>query len=379
MQKRGIILASLIFLFVGCTGTDEIVDTIVDQNEEMEQVEEAKTPEESPTEEVEETEADVTLTVMAKNLNIPWAITKVDDIFYITEREGNIVKIEDGEMERQEVKLAELLSTVAEAGLLGFVLHPNYTENKQAIAYYTYDGSDGPTNRIVELVQTDNEWMESEVLLDGIPSGRVHHGGRLAIGPDDKLYATTGDAFESGLAQDQNSLAGKILRLNLDGSLPDDNPFEESYVYSLGHRNAQGITWLSDETMYASEHGNQAHDEINRIEAGQNYGWPLIEGTEARDDLISPIFTSGAEETWAPSGMAADDNKLYMAGLRGHAVYTLDLDTQKFGSLLTDFGRIRDVYIEDGYLYLITNNTDGRGHPDDEDDRFMRIGLSELP
>ncbi len=130
------------------------------------------------------------------------------------------------------------------------------------------------------------------------------------------MYITVGDALEENLAQQTDSLAGTILRMNLDGSIPEDNPFENSYVYSYGHRNVQGLTWLSDDTMYASEHGNSANDEINLIEAGENYGWPLIEGTQEQEGLVTPEFTSGSGTTWAPSGMDVYGRTLYVAGLR---------------------------------------------------------------
>lgn len=289
-----------------------------------------------------------------------------------------MTKIENEEVERQEVQLDQTLSAEAEAGLLGFALVPDFSKKQQAFAYYTYDGNSGPTNRIVRLEFAEDVWTETEVLLDGIPSGAVHHGGRLAIGPDEKLYATTGDAATPELAQNINSLAGKILRINLDGTIPEDNPFENSYIYSYGHRNPQGLTWLEDGTMYASEHGNQANDEINQIEAGANYGWPMIEGPEGTDEMRAPLFTSGAQETWAPSGMDQSDENLYVAALRGNAVLEFKIETNEMRTLLVDYGRIRDIYIEDEFLYFITNNTDGRGNPLDTDDRLIRIGLMEL-
>lgn len=276
------------------------------------------------------------------------------------------------------MQLEEELSNALEAGLLGFILDPNIDDDKEALAYYTYERENGPTNRIVRLAFEENQWVEQNVLLDNIPSGNIHHGGRLAIGPDDKLYVTTGDAAVPELSQDVHSLAGNILRMNLDGTIPEDNPFEDSYVYSYGHRNPQGITWLEDGTMYSSEHGNQANDEINVIESGKNYGWPIIEGDEAGENLTAPIFTSGPDETWAPSGMAAHENTLYVSGLRGNAVYVFDLETEAFEEILTGYGRIRDIHIEDNFLYFITNNTDGRGNPIEEDDRLVRIGLEEL-
>ncbi|GEN54945.1 PQQ-dependent sugar dehydrogenase [Halobacillus faecis] len=318
------------------------------------------------------------LEVIADNLEVPWSIEKREDTFYLTERSGNIVKIEDGEVQRQSVELEEEVSTASEAGLLGFVLAPDFSESNLAYAYYTYEDGEEQLNRIVTLRLEDRVWREEDLLLDQIPSGTYHHGGRLKIGPDEKLYATAGDASDPEIAQDLDSLGGKILRMNLDGSIPDDNPFAGSYVYSRGHRNPQGMTWLSDGTMYASEHGDHANDEINLIEAGQNYGWPVIEGSEEQDGMVSPLFTSGDSSTWAPSGMDNFEGILFVAALRGSAVLEFNLETGEYREVITGLGRIRDVQVKDNDLYFISNNTDGRGDPQENDDKLYRISLSDL-
>jgi glucose/arabinose dehydrogenase len=155
-----------------------------------------------------------------------------------------------------------------------------------------------------------------------------------------------------------NSLAGKILRINLDGSIPNNNPYSNSYIYSYGQRNPQGITWSSDGILYASEFGNDSNDEINQIKAGQNYGWPIIEGLEEQEDMVSPLFTSGNEPTWAPSGMDYYDGKLYVASLRGTAVLEFNHETNKHRKVVTKLGRIRDVMVEGDFLYFISNNTE---------------------
>lgn len=312
---------------------------------------------------------------IASNLEVPWAINKLGDTFFITERTGHIVKVEQGEVTRQDVELEQTLSTASEAGLLGLVLAPDFEQSNEAYAYYTYERGRNQFNRIVVLQLENNRWLEKNVLLDEIPSGTYHHGGRIKIGPDNKLYATTGDASNPQTAQDMNTLGGKILRLNLDGSVPEDNPFPNSYVYSYGHRNPQGITWSPDGTMYASEHGQSANDEINKIRAGQNYGWPLIEGKEEQEGLMSPMFTSGNENTWAPSGMAFYKNKLYVAALRGTALLEFNLESEEVKEIINNTGRIRDVWIEADTLYWITNNTDGRGTPGEKDDQLYKLEL----
>ncbi|MFP7202175.1 sorbosone dehydrogenase family protein [Lysinibacillus halotolerans] len=317
-------------------------------------------------------------TVIADQLNISWSIDKINDTFYLSERTGSIVKIENGEVERQKVELKKDLATASEAGLLGFVLAPDFQQSNLAYIYYTYEDQSGQFNRIVTVRQQGDTWQEERLLLDKIPSGAYHHGGRLEIGPDGKLFATAGDAAQSSIAQDVNSLGGKILRMNLDGSIPADNPFPNSYVYSYGHRNPQGITWSADGEMYASEHGNNANDEINLIEAGQNYGWPTIEGTQQQQGLITPLFTSGSDTTWAPSGMDYIDGKLYVAALRGQAVIEFNLSTGSHRNVVTDIGRIRDVFIDGDQLYFISNNTDGRGDALENDDKLYQLNLSQL-
>lgn len=316
--------------------------------------------------------------VITGNLKAPWAIEKWGDIFYLTERVGTIVQVQDGEKKRQEVQLEYPLSTASEAGLLGFVLAPDFSSSNEAFAYYTYEKGDEQFNRVV-LLQLDNGvWYEQDMLIDGIPSGTYHHGGRLKIGPDNKLYVTAGDASNPQLAQNKESLAGKILRMNLDGSIPEDNPFNQSYVYSYGHRNPQGLAWSTEGVMYATEHGQSANDEVNEIIAGANYGWPVIEGTEKQDEMIAPLFTSGKERTWAPSGMAYHQEVLYVAALRGTALLAFDLQTDEIREVVNDVGRIRDVWLDDGSLYFITNNTDGRGQANVTDDRLFKMELSKI-
>lgn len=318
------------------------------------------------------------LEVVAENLEVPWSINKLSDTFYLSERPGTIVKVEDGSVTRQQVSLKKGLSQAAEAGLLGFVLAPDFEQTNKAFAYYTYENGTGQFNRIVELTLKNNEWVEGRLLLDKIPSGRFHHGGRLKIGPDGKLYATAGDAASNPeIAQDLDSLGGKILRMNLDGSIPVDNPFEDSYVYSYGHRNPQGLAWESDGTMYASEHGPSAHDEINLIEAGKNYGWPEITGDDTKPGMETPLFQSG-DDTWAPSGMAVHNGKLYVATLRGNAVREFNPAAKTTREVVTGLGRIRDVQVDGDYIYFISNNTDGRGTPSEGDDKLYRVKLGEL-
>ncbi|MBS4208821.1 PQQ-dependent sugar dehydrogenase [Bacillus sp. FJAT-50079] len=309
-------------------------------------------------------------------LNVPWSITKKDDFFYISERTGEIVSIHEptGEMDHLPVKLKESLHIEGESGLLGLELIPN--TNVEAIGYHTYEENGEVLNRVVRIAKEENQWVEKSALIDGIPGSAIHNGGRIKIGPDDKLYVTTGDAANPESAQNLQSLAGKILRMNLDGTVPSDNPFHDSPIYSYGHRNPQGLAWDESGQLYATEHGQSAHDEINLIKAGKNYGWPHIQGDEKMEGMESPIFHTNGN-TWAPSGVAFYQGKLYIATLRGEAVRIFDLLSGKASVFTEGDGRIRDIFIEDGHLFYMTNNTDGRGTPEPNDDQLLKMELNE--
>jgi glucose/arabinose dehydrogenase len=318
-------------------------------------------------------------TVLAENLSIPWSIVKNGEDFYLTERTGGMVEIRNGRQSKVKVNLSRPLASQPEAGFMGLVLHPEFNDNRQAFAYYTYNDEDGTAyNRVVVLERLENSWDEKEVLLDKIPSGvQYHHGGRLKIGPDRKLYITTGDATREEKAQELSFLGGKILRLNLDGSIPDDNPFEDSPVYSYGHRNPQGLAWNVDGNLYGTEHGPNGYDEVNLLQAGKNYGWPVITGDETEKGMIPPLTHSG-EPSWAPSGADFWKAKLIFATLAGNSVKLFDPETNEVVDLIEGFGRIRDVLVEGDTLYFVTNNTDGRGIPKENDDKLYKVDLNSL-
>ncbi|WP_088006311.1 PQQ-dependent sugar dehydrogenase [Indiicoccus explosivorum] len=319
-----------------------------------------------PAENPEDPAAGPGAAVLAENLEVPWQLNKNDEGFFISERTGAVVFVEEnGSAVRQPVRFANPLSDAAEAGFLGFVLKPGFDENREAFAYYVYEQDGRSFNKIVTLTLKDGTWHETDVHLDGVATGPVHHGGRLAISPDGTLFASIGDASSAGLAQDPDVLNGKILKMDPEGGFS---------IYSADHRNPQGFAW-HEGALYASEHGQSANDEINRILEGRNYGWPVIEGKETKDGYETPFFTTGPDETWAPSGMAAADGQLIIATLRGGAIHFLNLDGKEVTASIKGFGRDRDVLISGDTLYFITNNTDGRGHPSPDDDKLIAVPM----
>lgn len=326
--------------------------------------------------------------IVAKNLDTPWEIAFAPDgRIFVTERPGVVRVIQNGEL--REEPYADLgAEEMGEGGQLGLALDPNFEENDTLYAYYTTETEDGPVNRIVRLVETQGGDVEQREVLLEAPAARIHNGGRLAFGPDGKLYATIGDTSEASLAQDRDVLAGKILRLNPDGSIPSDNPFDGSPVYSYGHRNPQGLAWDKAGNLYAPEHGQSAHDELNLIKAGNNYGWPEIQGDENAPGLTPPVLHSG-EETWAPSGAEYVESgpwegSILFTGLAGESLHRVEFDpedpskvTKHREYLEGEYGRLRTVKQgPEGALYVLTSNRDGRGDPVPADDRLLKITLA---
>lgn len=318
--------------------------------------------------------------VLIGNLDTPWAIDFLpDDRMIFTERSGRVSVLDEGGLK----VIANInVSEISESGLLGIAVDPEFSKNKYIYVYYTHQNG----NRVSRFALNENdtavEKLEDEtILLDNIPSARFHNGGRIKFGPDGKLYITTGDATVPLSAQDINSLAGKILRMNKNGSIPDDNPFG-NLVHSYGHRNPQGIAWNpATGSLYASEHGSVRNDEVNIIVRGGNYGWPNAECDKPSEIYINPIRCY-SEFTLAPSGIAFYKNDLYIAGLRGTQLRRIVFDKDyktiiREEELFSDLGRIREVVEHNGYLYIATSNRDGRGIPKINDDKIIRIGPIE--
>ncbi|MEK3719472.1 PQQ-dependent sugar dehydrogenase [Paenibacillus sp. FSL H8-0034] len=336
--------------------------------------------------------------VFASKLNVPWDMDIAPDgrIFF-TERGGVIRVIDKGKLVGQPVyRFEKPFLQEGESGLLGLVLDKDFATNHAMYVYHTYEEGGETRNQVLRMIESNNQLQLDKVIIDKLPGARTHDGGRVKIGPDGMLYITSGDAGQSSIAQDQSQLGGKILRIHPDGTIPRDNPFPASPVYSLGHRNPQGLAWHPvTGKLFSTEHGQSAHDEFNLIEPGANYGWPLIEGDEseiaAKDKsnlgpgtLKQPLVHSG-NETWAPSGITFVTQgpwkgNLLAANLRGAQLLRVVLGSdqqsiQQLEPLLkNELGRIRNVMEgPDGSIYIMTNNRDGRGSPGAEDDQIIRL------
>ena len=316
---------------------------------------------------------------VVEGLAAPWSIAFAGDVALVSERDsGRILELtETAPAQAREVGTVPGVAASGEGGLLGLA-----TDEDFLYAYFTA----AEDNRIVRF-PLDGEpgsfaLGSPEVLLDGIPKAGNHNGGRIAFGPDGKLYATAGDAGDRESAQNREALSGKILRLDPDGSVPEDNPFPGSPVYSFGHRNPQGIAWDETGRMYSSEFGQNTWDELNIIEAGGNYGWPDVEGMAdpgEGSDFIDPVQQWSTGEA-SPSGMTITGNTILIANLRGQSVREVPVSdlSQSRTRYEGEYGRVRDVVTTpDGQLWMLTNNTDGRGSPAPGDDRILRIPLPD--
>lgn len=317
-------------------------------------------------------------TVVVDNLNIPWEIAFLPDgKILVTERNGQLLAISE---DKVVIPVAGVQHS-GEGGLLGMALHPNFEQNKYLYLYFTSNQIGNITNKVERFKFENDKLLDGFIIVENIPGSANHNGGRIAFGPDGFLYITTGDASKENLAQDRASLAGKILRIKDDGSIPEDNPFG-SAVYSYGHRNPQGLAWDSSGKLWSTEHGRSGIqsglDEINLIEKGKNYGWPIIQGEQSKSGMETPQANSGASTTWAPGGGVFVNKTLFFTGLRGEALYGARIEGTTIIEIKehykNTFGRLRSVTVgPDGYLYLLTNNGDGRGRAKNNDDKIIKV------
>ncbi|MFC1649511.1 PQQ-dependent sugar dehydrogenase [Patescibacteria group bacterium] len=322
--------------------------------------------------------------VVATDLHIPWEIEFLPggDLL-VTERPGDLVRIDKDSKKRIEISGVE---HIGEGGLLGLALHPEYERNGYIYLYLTTSTEEGLTNRIERHRLDKNTLSNRKIVFDGIPGARFHDGGKIEFGPDGYLYVTTGDAGNENAAQDISSLSGKMLRIHDDGSIPENNPFNNA-VWSYGHRNPQGLVWDSNDQLWSAEHGpsglETGNDEVNLIKRGGNYGWPVIRGRELADGMESPVIESGKDETWAPAAIAVVQDRVFFTGLRGEALYSAEIEGERLVNLKRNFfgqfGRLRALKLgPDGYLYMSTSNTDGRGESREGDDKIIRVDPKKL-
>jgi glucose/arabinose dehydrogenase len=339
--------------------------------------------------------ADLNVETVVGDLATIWAIDFAPDgRIFLTERGGRIRTVTNGQVDPEPWMSLDVVEP-GESGLLGLALDPDFSQNGYVYVAYTYAVDNGLQNRLVRLKEDSANRRGSfdTVILDEARGAHVHDGGRVKIGPDRMLYWTMGESGAQDLAQSLQTLNGKILRVNLDGTIPSDNPFPGSPVYSYGHRNPQGLAWQPGTgRLYETEHGPSGQqsccDEVNLIQPGQNYGWPTVYGDRTAEGTIPPLTHSGPNSStvWAPGGMTFVTNgpwagSLVFVGLRGESLYQVTLDPASPGTvtgveryLQGQYGRLREV-VEgpDGALYLSTSNRDGRGRPGATDDRLLRV------
>ena len=352
------------------------------------------------------TPPDIRVEAWVTGLEAPWSLVFLPDgRALVSERPGRIRLIQNGHLEKSPYAVFETtrgasgagdfflnLFARGEGGLMGLAVHPKFPTEPYIYAMYTWRGARGVRNRIVRLVDRGAHGVFDKIVLGGVPGALFHNGGRIAFGPDGMLYATTGEIFEMHMAQDLKAFGGKVLRIDPDGGIPSDNPFPNSPVWSYGHRNPQGLAWHPETgALYQSEHGPSgevgfgAHDEINIIEEGRNYGWPRIVGAPGRAPYVDPI-AMWPNTSVPPAGMTFHKGALYVATLRSEALIRLRIEGRRVLSIERLFagdeydgvlGRLRDaVDGPDGHLYVLTSNRDGRGSPRPGDDKILRMTVA---
>lgn len=352
------------------------------------------------------TPPDIRVEAWVTGLEAPWSLVFLPDgRALVSERPGRIRLIQNGHLEKSPYAVFETtrgasgagdfflnLFARGEGGLMGLAVHPKFPTEPYIYAMYTWRGVRGVRNRIVRLVDRGTHGVFDKIVLGGVPGALFHNGGRIAFGPDGMLYATTGEIFEMHMAQDLKAFGGKVLRIDPGGGIPSDNPFPNSPVWSYGHRNPQGLAWHPETgALYQSEHGPSgevgfgAHDEINIIEEGRNYGWPRIVGAPGRAPYVDPI-AMWPNTSVPPAGMTFHKGALYVATLRSEALIRLRIEGRRVLSIERLFagdeydgvlGRLRDaVDGPDGHLYVLTSNRDGRGSPRPGDDKILRMTVA---
>ena len=336
----------------------------------------------------------IEVTSYVAGLEAPWSLVFLPDgRAIVSERPGRLRLIAGGQLRAAPLAVFDVVNR-GEGGLMGLALHPQFPREPFLYVMLTERTASGGINRVIRMRITGDAASRDRVIVDAIPAGVNHNGGRIAFGPDGMLYIGTGENFQRALAQDRANLGGKILRVTPDGAVPADNPFPDSPIYSLGHRNVQGLAWHPEtRDLFTSEHGPSgegglgAYDEINVGRAGGNFGWPIVVGAPGRNGLIDPLV-AWPDTTTPPSGIAFWRGDLMVATLRSTALVRIVLARDGAGwqaarverwfvaqrGAAGAFGRLRDAVTgPDGALYVLTSNRDGRGTPRPGDDRILRI------
>jgi glucose/arabinose dehydrogenase len=318
--------------------------------------------------------------VLASGLAVAWGIAFLPDgSALVSERDSHrIVRVDEHGRVSQLGTVPGVAPAAGEGGLLGLAASPAFATDHLVYAYLTASSD----NRVVRMSYRNGTLGAAQLVFAGIPKAANHDGGRIAFGPDGMLYVTTGDAGRPEGAPDRSYLGGKVLRMTPDGRPAAGNPFAGSVIFTLGHRNPQGLAWGPDGTLYEAEFGQHALDEINVLRPGADYGWPTVEGTigPSRPNLRPPLLTFATDEA-SPSGLAFAGGVLWLAALQGERLYQIPLLAP--GRLSTptavldhQYGRLRTVTLApDGALWITTSNRDGRGSPVAADDRIIRLPL----
>lgn len=310
-------------------------------------------------------------------LPAPWSIAFVpggDGAALVTLRDEGTIVLVDASGAVTPVGSVPGVDGTGEGGLLGLAFDPAAPSD-----LYVY-ATMGSQNVVQRTTYADGALGSFSLVLDGIPAGTRHDGGRLAFGPDGMLYISTGESGVPEDAQELDNLGGKILRITPGGDVPDDNPFDGSPIWSYGHRNVEGLAFDDEGRLWASEFGDRSADELNLISPGQNYGWPFVEGIGGAPDYVDPVTEWRPTSESSPSGIAYVRDTIFVAALRGERLWQVPVDGSTAGepvAFVEDYGRLRDaVLAPDGTLWVLTNNTDSRGDPRDGDDRILRLTLT---
>ncbi|MFI6337158.1 PQQ-dependent sugar dehydrogenase [Streptomyces sp. NPDC050535] len=392
VQRRvvtAVLAAAALLVTAGCSsddgGTADSGGGLTPGNSSAGGTESAASPSEQAADEPPPAKGSVKVVrTVTQDLDSPWGLAPLPegDLLVSSRDEGTITRVDEESGKKTELGEVSGVAPEGEGGLLGIALSPDFASDHLVYAYFTTVSD----NRIVRMLYDENkpsgEQLGSpDTIFKGIPKGYIHNGGRIAFGPDRMLYAGAGETGQTGLAQDTKSLGGKILRMTPEGEPAPGNPFDDSVVYSYGHRNVQGLAWDDKQRLWAAEFGQDTWDELNQIKPGGNYGWPVVEGESDNSKYLNPIAQWHTDDA-SPSGIAYAKGSIWMAGLKGERLWRIPLDGTKASAdpqafLEGDYGRLRTVVSAGGdKLWLVTSETDGRGSPEAGDDRILELEVT---